>query len=657
MMKSYQTPKAPANNLPLLLLSLCACVAALLLTGPGTAAAAGELRLEVEGQPARTDAPPLLEAGRTLVPVRFAAEALGAQVAWDAARQEVLITVPPERGNAGTMVVLTPGAPSAEVNGHQVPLEVPARIIRDRTYVPLRFVAETLGAEVEWDEPTRTVRVWQRPVLVTDLTWQKEVGVARVRVALSEPVRAHQAEVLEHPDRLVLTLSPARVAVPNPANLLLDPLFRGIRLEQAGRGVRLVVDLNRAPHYRLRPDPDGLGYTIEFGYQVTGVEVRRDGRVPVLAVLSDGPLDFQAAELQDPARLVLDLRGAAFAREVPKTAPAAGLPGVTQIRTGQFTPDTARVVLDRAAPALYQVQRTDAGVFVRFPPHITGVNWQTQAGKTRVTLTASGPLEFSVRPDLAGKRLTVSLPGVALGTPATRTPATGAAFTALSLVPMGGSPSGLEAVFELPYYLGHQVVSHPGESRLVLDLVNSPVFGKRIWIDAGHGGKDPGAIGAGGAYEKHVTLAVSLLLRDLLVQAGADVRMTRVDDREVDLTARTVLANAAKADLFVSVHGNSGSATATGIETYYWTTHPASRRLAGAVHQALVAGLGLPDRKVRSADYVVLVKTTMPSVLAELGFLSNPKEERLLRDPTFQRKAAEALKDGIFTFYWQDITR
>lgn len=671
MMKSFQAPKAPANNLPFWLLALCLLAAALAVLAPRAAAAAGagttpELQLEVEGQPVRAEAPPFLAEGRTLVPVRFAAEALGATVTWDPARQQATIALPPRRGGAGSTVTIAPGAAAAEVDGRQVPLPVPARIVRDRTYVPLRFVAEALGAEVEWDEPTRTVRVWRRPALVTDLSWQKEVGVARVRVALSETVLAHRAEVLQNPDRLVLTLSPARVAVPNPANLLLDPLIKGIRLEQDGRAVRLVVDLNRAPDYRLRPDPDGFGFTLELGYQVTAVEVQQDGRVPVLALLSDGPLDFKVRELEHPARLVVDLAGATLGGQVPKAMTAAGLPGVTQVRTGQFSPEVARVVLDLGAPALYQVQRTHRGVFLRFPPQITGVTWQALPGRTRITLTASGPLDFTVQPDPAGRRLTVSLPGAALAAPGERKTATGAAFTAITLVPGSGPASpgaapvtapvtGLQAVFELPYYLGHQVQSRPGESQLVLDLISSPVYGKRIWIDAGHGGSDPGAIGPAGTAEKGVTLAVSLALRDLLEQAGARVGMTRADDRAVDLLPRAALANQAKADLFLSVHANSGSATASGIETYYASNHPASPGLASALHQSLVRGLGLPDRKVRSADYVVLVKTVMPAALVEMGFLSNPGEERLLGDPAFQRKVATALRDGIFAYYWQQI--
>ncbi len=660
MIRCYRAPKAQASNLPLLLLSLCALVVTLVAFATRGAAAADletELKLEVEGQLVEPETPPMIEAGRTLVPLRVVAEALSAQVAWEPARKQATVTLPPGRDGMKRTVLLTLGAETAEVNGQEVPLQVPARIVRDRTYIPLRFVAESLGAEVEWDEPTRTVRVWRQPSRVTDLSWQKEVGVARVRVALSEPVLAHSVEVLPDPDRLVVTLSPALVAVPNPANLLFDPLIKGIRLEQDGRVVRLVVDVNRSPDYRLVPDPDGLGFTLELGYQITGIEMRRDGRVPVLAVLSDGPLDVNVSDLRAPTRLVMDFKQTSVGRQVPKTIPFAGVTAVTQVRTGQFTPKDARVVLDLSEPVLYQIQRTDHGVFLRFPSQIKDVSWEPFPGLTRVTLSATGPLDFTVEPDPKNKRLTVSLPGAALGTPATRTVASGAAFTAVNLIPEGSSSAGLQMVFELPYYLGHHIQSKPGEHQLVLDLIQSPVFGKRIWIDAGHGGRDPGTLGVAGTREKDVTLAVSRQLQDLLVQSGADVRMSRVDDREVDLHARPSLANQAKADLFISVHANSGGAASSGTETYYWTNHPASLKLADTVHRALVRGMGLPDRKVRRVDYVVLVKTTMPSILVELGFMSNAKEEQMLRDPGFQRKAAEALREGIFAYYGQGTGR
>jgi N-acetylmuramoyl-L-alanine amidase len=212
----------------------------------------------------------------------------------------------------------------------------------------------------------------------------------------------------------------------------------------------------------------------------------------------------------------------------------------------------------------------------------------------------------------------------------------------------------------------------------------------RIVVDAGHGGHDCGTIGPGGIQEKDVVLDVALRLGKLLRQRmGADVIYTRDDDTFVPLEQRTAIANKAQADLFISVHANSSSdPTARGVETYYlnFTTSPdalevaarenavsnesvhelsglvkkitlkdkidESREFASDVETSLYAGLergnpGLRDRGVKKAPFVVLIGANMPSILAEISFLTNPDDASELRDPQYRERIAESLYRGI----------
>ncbi|HWH68184.1 MAG TPA: N-acetylmuramoyl-L-alanine amidase, partial [Candidatus Sulfotelmatobacter sp.] len=221
----------------------------------------------------------------------------------------------------------------------------------------------------------------------------------------------------------------------------------------------------------------------------------------------------------------------------------------------------------------------------------------------------------------------------------------------------------------LPYYFGHTVVSKNGDSSIVVDLITSPVYGKRIWIDAGHGRipgakDDPGSIGKTyGTLEKTVNLQVALELQRKLQAAGATVYMTRTGDEGLDFTQRPALVNAVKPaiDLFVSIHHNSASdLKVRGIETYYWTTNPKSRTAAQKIHPALVKGLGFPDRNVRQDSFYVIKETKAPAVLLELGYLSNAAEEKAIAEPgvvakTYPAKAAEAIKNGILDYFTQEI--
>jgi len=216
----------------------------------------------------------------------------------------------------------------------------------------------------------------------------------------------------------------------------------------------------------------------------------------------------------------------------------------------------------------------------------------------------------------------------------------------------------------------------------------------RIVIDPGHGGHDTGTIGPTGLMEKDLCLDVALRLGKIIEQRlqGADVIYTRADDTFVPLEERTNIANQAKADLFISIHANSShDSGARGIETYYLNLkgsaeamEVASRENATAqegVHdlQSLVKKIAqtekideskefaqdiqeslakriqkntktIRDRGVRKAPFVVLIGADMPSILTEISFLSNPSDEKLLKQPEQRQRVAEGLFQGISSY-------
>jgi N-acetylmuramoyl-L-alanine amidase len=212
----------------------------------------------------------------------------------------------------------------------------------------------------------------------------------------------------------------------------------------------------------------------------------------------------------------------------------------------------------------------------------------------------------------------------------------------------------------------------------------------RIVIDPGHGGHDTGTIGHEGFTEKELVLDVSLRLGKLLQsKMGADVVYTRDDDTFVPLESRTAVANQNQADLFLSIHANSSrDSGARGVETYYLNFTSSedalevaarenavseksihelqdlvkkialkdkieeSREFASDVQSALHAGIskknpGVRNRGVKKAPFVVLIGANMPSILAEISFLSNGTDERKLRTPEYRQKIAEALYKGV----------
>jgi N-acetylmuramoyl-L-alanine amidase len=212
----------------------------------------------------------------------------------------------------------------------------------------------------------------------------------------------------------------------------------------------------------------------------------------------------------------------------------------------------------------------------------------------------------------------------------------------------------------------------------------------KIVIDPGHGGHDTGTIGPNGLEEKDLVLEVGRRLGKLLeTRLGAEVVYTRKDDTFIPLETRTAIANQQRADLFVSIHANSSEdSAARGVETYYlnFTSSPEalevaarenavseksiyelqdlvkkialkekieeSREFAGDVQESLHSGLaakspGIRDRGVKKAPFIVLIGANMPSILAEISFVSNPGDEHRLETSEYRQRIAESLYRGI----------
>lgn len=174
----------------------------------------------------------------------------------------------------------------------------------------------------------------------------------------------------------------------------------------------------------------------------------------------------------------------------------------------------------------------------------------------------------------------------------------------------------------------------------------------KIWVDAGHGGSDPGAVGANGLLEKSINLEVARELVSLLFGKGYRVGATRLADEYMSLSERCRRANAFQADVFVSIHCNAADVpTANGIETAHYPTSRNGMQLARLIQAELVAATGLRDRGAKYANFQVLRDTAMPAVLVELGFISNPREEELLRSDDYQLTCAQAIVRGIESYF------
>ena len=183
---------------------------------------------------------------------------------------------------------------------------------------------------------------------------------------------------------------------------------------------------------------------------------------------------------------------------------------------------------------------------------------------------------------------------------------------------------------------------------------------KTIVMDAGHGGRDPGAIGFNGNYEKDINLEITRKLKDELKSKGYKVVSTRDNDEYVENIDRARLANKNRSRVFISIHANSmeNNSSTNGIQVLYYPNRESTigdlnnNELAGIMMNSLMNGTGAVDRGIiERPDLIVLNQTKMPAILVECGFISNENEEKLLLTDEYQNRIVDSIVDGLEGYF------
>jgi N-acetylmuramoyl-L-alanine amidase len=423
----------------------------------------------------------------------------------------------------------------------------------------------------------------------------------------------------------------------------------------------------------------------------------------------EGEVKFNTVRLSNPDRIVLDLQSSRLSPAlVGKTFPAEdGF--LRQIRVAQYAAGVTRVVLDvekiedysvfslpnpfrlvidvhGAAPVVMAKSDKPAAPPIsetRKPEKVSAPTAPiVPAPNVRAEATAKSPPPGSVQPQAKTEN-----PDSAKARTGEKTTAS----TNPPPEPKKKTKSGTESATTPTEPAIQAAVPTESGSRTLTRALGLKIG--RIVIDPGHGGHDTGTIGPTGLEEKTVVLDVGLRLKKLLERnTGCQVIMTRDDDTFIPLEERTAIANEKGADLFISIHANaSRDMSARGIETYYLNLNSSPEVLEVAarenatsqesVHQLqdLIKKIAMTekieesedfaklvqrevytrvtkvsgaqrDRGVKKAPFVVLIGANMPSVLAEISFLTNPRDERMLRRPDYREKIAGALYDGILEY-------
>ncbi len=431
--------------------------------------------------------------------------------------------------------------------------------------------------------------------------------------------------------------------------------------------------------------------------EVTGIRRWVGPNYTRIVINVEGEVKFEASRVPDPDRIVIDIQDAKLSSSlVGKTFPVEdGF--LQQVRIGQFQPKITRVVLDVTQIEEYSVF-TLPNPF-RLVVDINGPPLEQAKAAAAAENAAAKPAEAAEKPlaTVAEARKPVAPPPLEPEPRPKKEAAPPSPEEKLkpevkkepeakeTLKPGKESSAEAKPAPAAPAKAPRPTVSGSQTLTRALGLKIG-----RIVIDPGHGGHDTGTIGPTGLREKDLVLDVGKRLKALLEEKlGAEVILTRDDDTFIPLEERTAIANEKGADLFISIHANaSRDKRARGIETYYlnFTSDPEALEVAGrenatsqeSVHQLqdLIKKIALSekiaesqdfaakvqrevhstlrkvtgeqkDRGVKKAPFVVLIGANMPSILAEISFLTNPQDERLLKKGAHRDHIADALYKGI----------
>lgn len=658
----------------------------------------------IDDQELISDVPPILYKDRTLVPIRFVAEKLGAQVSWNGETSEALIETESKE------IVLKLNSSTVRVNGinKKIPYNVPAKLVNNaRTMVPLRFVSEELGCEVGWNSSTYT-GIIKSPKENEEVTKVKDIHFNNdtKAIEISTTGRVQYSDIeLENPSRLVVDIKDSKLDIEEDKVKYKDGMFtldveehpiETIRISQFSKEpyiTRMVIDLEEMSDYKIKAIEDNV-LSISFdgeksdekddeeeqieedqeqeenedtkGFNI--IEKRINGKEAIVIenIESD---EYNLFTLDKPKRIVLDI----FNEELDSNLYTYDIETdiIKGIRASQFDPDSMydkdekilRVVFDIKEDLDYDLDiEKDQGRIVAFigDKSFDEIEYTNSKEYNFLKLKTLGETDQDISYDAADKQMNIVIPKEDVD------------------IKNGILSIGDEYIDNMEVYEKddnkiikvnfNKNISYQfsvGTYEILIGFkeakeVDTKFSDKLIVIDAGHGGRAPGTTGPiTKVREKDLSLNVALKLEKKLKNMGFKTLMTRDSDEYVGLYDRTDMANENNADAFVSIHFNAHPSSAiAGIQTLYCPSYESDVKnsdnypFAETIHEALLEGLKRKDMDIiRRPDLVVTRETAMVSALVELGFVTNPQEERIIITDEYHEKAAEAIASGLVNYF------
>lgn len=638
----------------------------LFYNGKHHAYAAKEVKIEIDGKAmVPKDMPAVIIDGRTMLPMRQIAQELGCEVNWNEAAKQIYVM----RGS--DIIVFTVDSKTGYENGKEFTMDVPATIVNDRTMLPVRALADALHLNIKWDDPNRIVSIQSGDTVVKDEPKAPESGQTTTgtltgiqtpsakdadqtfTIQADGPMGRYEKTFVDD-QKIVLDFYGAKSSLPGEITKTNSDIVTGIRTathENNGDSfTRVVFDLSGKKDYEVTQSADKKNITISFGKTtVDKISAVHSQNKDIITIGGTGSFGASVAMTADPQKIIVTIPNCQS--NLNDKINTADLQYVLDGKVDTSKGNVVEMVFSVEDLVQYSYREENQNLILEiYPTTLKNMRYDKNANvlyldkKDKID-TGSVKLEDHY---LDGY-FDVTLPGnyesnYGYGTYDVK----GTVVENIEVSTKGGSTTFRFKQNRISAY----EVTDEGDSYAIRVKNPKEVYDKVLLLDAGHGGKDPGTSG-NGMQEKNLTLTIAQKIEQELQGSGIKVYMTRDSDVYPENSTRAQTANDI-ADLMVSIHINSGPETANGTETLYQvhandsSSRLTSKQLAEILQANMISATGNTNRGVKlRTDLLILNRTTVPSAIVEVIFITNTGDALKISNPAYQDQVAQAIADGI----------
>lgn len=638
----------------------------LFYNGKHHAYAAKEVKIEIDGKEmVPKDMPAVIIDGRTMLPMRQIAQELGCEVNWNEAAKQIYVM----RGS--DIIVFTVDSKTGYENGKEFTMDVPATIVNDRTMLPVRALADALHLNIKWDDPNRIVSIQSGDTVVKDEPKAPESGqtTAGILTGIQTPSAkdADQTFTIQadgpmgryektfvDDQKIVLDFYGAKSSLPSEITKTNSDIVTGIRTathENNGDSfTRVVFDLSGKKDYEVTQSADKKNITISFGKTtVDKISAVHSQNKDIITIGGTGSFGASVAMTADPQKIIVTIPNCQS--NLSDKINTADLQYVLDGKVDTSKGNTVELVLAVEDLVQYSYREETQNLILEiYPTTLKNMRYDKNANvlfldkKDKID---TGSVKFEDH--YLDGYFDVTLPGdyesdYGYGTYDVK----GTVVENIEVSTKGGNTTFRFKQNRISAY----EVTDEGDSYAIRVKNPKEVYDKVLLLDAGHGGKDPGTSG-NGMQEKNLNLTIAQKIAQKLQGSGIKVYMTRDSDVYPENSTRAKTANDI-ADLMVSIHMNSGPETANGTETLYQVhandngARLTSKQLAEILQGKVVSATGNTNRGAKLwTDVLILNRTTVPSVIVEVIFITNTGDALKISNPAYQDQVAQAIADGI----------